>query len=419
MEEGSNFNNKTTSKMVAEPRMESTNFLNRLFDPYTDQSCAMMLNRVLNQVKCDPEFYDMTHRSGPVTFVNLRNKKNATVVTVDKGSEIMLGSTSYEVKESAGEGGFATVLCVFEQHTYMDSYPMAIKVLSPMLRTEAIEQRQREHGDTLKFAMDLSLWEFYIASQLRARVADSMLLDDLVVAKNLYLFEDQACMLMPFADQGSIQDLVNLYLKEGEFMDESIVLFYTIQMMRLVEELHSVDIIHGDIKPDNWMVKNEELGEWSDWRSVGWKGKGVKLIDFGRAIDLRILDPQVMFTGNNHTDGFQCVEMLTNRPWKYQIDTFGLCGTVHCMLFGSYMEVQPITDVNGPWKIKLPLKRYWQKDLWEEFFDSLLNLSSEESSVAVLKQLRLKFESQFESNQPKTRSLKNLLIRQNIKLCDR
>jgi checkpoint serine/threonine-protein kinase len=41
-------------------------------------------------------------------------------------------------------------------------------------------------------------------------------------------------------------------------MDETLVMYYVIEMMRIVEQLHAVGIIHGDIKPDNFLILNEE-----------------------------------------------------------------------------------------------------------------------------------------------------------------
>ena len=49
------------------------------------------------------------------------------------------------------------------------------------------------------------------------------------------------------------------------------------------------------------------------------RGAGVCLIDFGRAIDVWAFPEHTMFEGSNETDGFQCVQMLENKPWKWQV----------------------------------------------------------------------------------------------------
>lgn len=38
-------------------------------------------------------------------------------------------------------------------------------------------------------------------------------------------------------------------------MEEVLCIFYTIEMLRILETLHSVGIIHGDFKPDNLLIR--------------------------------------------------------------------------------------------------------------------------------------------------------------------
>ena len=45
----------------------------------------------------------------------------------------------------------------------------------------------------------------------------------------------------------------------------------------------------------------------------------LKLIDFGRSIDMKMFPANTTFTAKVTTSGFQCIEMLTNRPWTYQV----------------------------------------------------------------------------------------------------
>ncbi len=71
----------------------------------------------------------------------------------------------------------------------------------------------------------------------------------------------------------------------------------------------------------------------------------------------------------------RCIEMMEKKPWTYQIDLFGLCSVVHCMLHGKYMEV--VKDHRtGLWRPKEAFKRYWQsEDLWKPLFNDLLNIA--------------------------------------------
>ena len=46
-----------------------------------------------------------------------------------------------------------------------------------------------------------------------------------------------------------------------------------------------------------------------------------------------------MAHGDDHCSGFECVEMRKGRPWKYEIDIFGLAATAYMLLHGEYMEL--------------------------------------------------------------------------------
>ena len=50
------------------------------------------------------------------------------------------------------------------------------------------------------------------------------------------------------------------------------------------------------------------------------ESKILKLIDFGRSIDLDMFPQGTTFTAKVDTSGFQCIEMMTNRPWTYQVN---------------------------------------------------------------------------------------------------
>merc|ERR1719158_2167038 len=53
------------------------------------------------------------------------------------------------------------------------------------------------------------------------------------------------------------------------------------------------------------------------------------------------------------------------------IDYFGVCATAYCLLFGTYLEVVKVGD---SWETKGSYKRWWQGDLWKQFFHEFLNI---------------------------------------------
>lgn len=46
---------------------------------------------------------------------------------------------------------------------------------------------------------------------------------------------------------------------------------------------------------------------------------GLALIDFGQSIDMTLFPDGAQFMARCMTSGFQCTEMLSGRPWTYQV----------------------------------------------------------------------------------------------------
>ena len=53
----------------------------------------------------------------------------------------------------------------------------------------------------------------------------------------------------------------------------------------------------------------------------GGNNRFAKLIDFGQSIDMTKYPPNTTFMAKVTTKCFQCIEMKTNRPWTYQVNT--------------------------------------------------------------------------------------------------
>lgn len=172
-------------------------------------------------------------------------------------------------------------------------------------------------------------------------------------------------------------------------MDECIVMHITHQILDLMDHLHSSQIIHADIKPDNFLVMTKIDVE-------NLSRPTIQLIDFGVAIDMQLLQNmhpyrEVQFKLVAEED--PCIEMRENKPWTYQVDLYGVAGTAHAMLFGRYMDVHRKCM---KWEIKTKLPRYFQKDIWEIFFDKLLNIRSCKE-MPNLQELRVMFKEELQN----------------------
>jgi len=55
--------------------------------------------------------------------------------------------------------------------------------------------------------------------------------------------------------ENTMQDVINSYVVLGKAMEEVLCIYYTIEMLHMVETLHGVGLIHGDFKPDNLLIR--------------------------------------------------------------------------------------------------------------------------------------------------------------------
>ncbi|XP_071448990.1 mitotic checkpoint serine/threonine-protein kinase BUB1-like [Hetaerina americana] len=93
----------------------------------------------------------------------------------------------------------------------------------------------------------------------------------------------------------------------------------------------------------------------------------------GKCIDMNLFPRNVCFTSTTSEDQCQCIEIQNGRPWTYQIDLYGIAFTMHCMIFGEYMD---ISCQNGIWNINRKLPSHFNSGIWNNLFHSLLNVPS-------------------------------------------
>ena len=290
----------------------------------------------------------------------------------------------YTIKRELGQGAFAPVYLV--------------ETSSIVAADNEEDHEGRRRLEAIKMEETPSAWEFYIMRQAKHRLQHNRAVDSILSVHELHLFRDEVYLIEEYRDQGTLLDLVNsassssfssstnstTTLTSVGALDESLTIFFTIELFRTIEALHSQGIIHGDLKPDNCLLRLSPQPPHTIWSTEyqlngaqGWSHKGISLIDFGRGIDLHQFPPGTCFKANWPASPTDCSEIREGRPWTYQIDYHGLAGIIHTMLFGKYMHTTAITTSNSHnskhYRPAEKFKRYWKVELWTSVFDLLLN----------------------------------------------
>lgn len=338
-----------------------------IVNPWDDELTLKLLAGLSQPVHSRPDAFEWPHK----------------LPAVKPKSEFQLGSLLVYIDRLLGEGAFAQVYEV----THGD-----------------VKDTNSKQKFILKVQKPANPWEFYIGTQLMERLKPSVR-HLFIKFYSAHFFQDGSVLVGDLYSYGTLLNAINLYKNTPEkVMPQALVLSFAVSMLHMVEQVHSCEIIHGDIKPDNFILGSRFLEQDSKDDDLS---AGLALIDLGQSIDMKLFPKGTTFTGKCETSGFQCTEMLSNKSWNYQIDYFGVAATVYCMLFGSYMKVK---NEGGVWKPEGLFRRLPHLDLWDEFFHIMLNIPDchHLPSLDMLRQKLKKVFQQHYANKIKT--LRNRLI---------
>lgn len=367
---------------------------------------------------------------------------------------------TYTIKRELGAGTFAPVYLVENSAAAAAAAAAADELDVDHERPSLSASRtglaaHRKALEAIKMEDPPSTWEFYMLRQAHHRLGAGRAAESVVRAHEMHLFRDECFLVEEFRGQGTLLDLVNMARVDAATgggsgsggMDELLAMWLAVELLRTVEALHARQLIHGDLKPDNVLARLDDPGPETDWSATyfasgahGWAQKGLCLIDFGRGIDVRAFAPDAAFVADWATSAADCAEMRELRPWTYQVDYYGLAGVVHSLLFGKYMEtlaeksggaaVGSLPGQGGgatTYRIRESLKRYWQTELWQEFFALMLNplahTAAEEGGrlpvVRGMHAVRERMEVWLEENAERGVGLKGMITRMEAAIRER
>lgn len=142
----------------------------------------------------------------------------------------------------------------------------------------------------------------------------------IIQMEKCFRYKEYMCIVIPYVPNGSLHRLMVTDFKEG--MTESMAAVIMYQMLSAVRYLHSMNIWHRDIKPDNFLVVDSD-----PFHPV------VVLNDFGYAKIFNSDEKGHEFMG---TPEFLPPEIVNGIPYDNTVDTWSLGITLFVMLTCRY-----------------------------------------------------------------------------------
>lgn len=158
-------------------------------------------------------------------------------------------------------------------------------------------------------------------------------LDHPYIVKVLSTFEElgTAYFVMPFVDGFSLGHLISRREGKGQTFQEEEILGLLTRALEALQYIHSKNIFHRDIKPDNFLISRDGLPI---------------LIDFGSA---RLLDnsaPKTIIESHGFSPPEQSFSVGDHGPWS---DLYSLGATMHKMLLGRPPASGPQRAIRDPY----------------------------------------------------------------------
>ncbi|KAK6479167.1 mitotic checkpoint serine/threonine-protein kinase BUB1 beta-like [Huso huso] len=239
-------------------------------------------------------------------------------------------------------------------------------------------------------------WDFYINSQLRERLganSEKYFSDQC----SCHLYEEGCVTLNQRLNPHTLQDVL-----QAKRLSQSFAAFLTVSLLELVEQMHSAQLVHGDIRPETLLLGDCFFIE---------EGSALKTVDFSHSLDLDLQPGVQSVSGFRTAQAFMGQEILSECTSPYQVDLLGIADTVYRILKGRNMQV---IKEDSEWKLVKELESSCEEEeeeekllledqdrvsldegIWYDFFKRILNPRGS-STVSVLSDLHQEMSAEIE-----------------------
>ncbi|XP_030069564.1 mitotic checkpoint serine/threonine-protein kinase BUB1 beta [Microcaecilia unicolor] len=215
-------------------------------------------------------------------------------------------------------------------------------------------------------------WDFYINLQLKERLGVQYWEE--FQKCHCFLYQDGCIMLYEELTSFSVWSVI----PACDPSNQNVIMVLASHLLRLIEQLHTAEIVHGNLHPGIIFLGNGT----GDILSYNKNTTILKLVDFTHSVDMR-LHPLSSFNGFPIIVTEQAQQILSEGSSPYQVDLLGIAEIVHLLLFGEQLQVH---QEDFKWKLSKIIPKYLNSELWTRFFEMILNTDGK-STVSVLREL--------------------------------
>ena len=219
------------------------------------------------------------------------------------------------------------------------------------------------------------------------------------LVQSVYLYNNASFTLSKITDNfQTLRDILSKSKQTQKGLDEKLLLYFVTEIIRIVSQLHSINMIHSNLTLCSFVAKFSEIslisGEWSDeFGANGWHNFGLLLHNIDNCIKLGdFIDANeknntfgCCIDQNNLQNNMLCCtfqKFVKNKVWCYEVDTFAIFAMIVQLLtphIGGCDQVMQRIDFSkdmvsqiDAYRAEIGLEKVQNGNIWNELLQMML-----------------------------------------------